>query len=138
MNLYIKDENNFALILIDVDTFKSINDTYGHAVGDVILKKVADLLTVTFRSIDHICRIGGDEFAIIMVDMNTDLNYTISDKINEINRQLAISKDGEPTVSISVGIALSDRENPGDDIFRDVDKALYQTKEKGRKGYTFY
>ena len=60
LNLYVKDENNFALILIDVDTFKSINDTYGHAVGDVILKKVADLLTVTFRSIDHICRIGGD------------------------------------------------------------------------------
>ena len=121
-----------------MDTFKSINDTYGPPEGDVILKKVADLLTVTFRSIDHVCRIGGDEFASIMVDMNSELNYTISDKINEINRQLAISKDGEPTVSISVGIALSDRENPGDDIFRDADKALYQTKEKGRKGYTFY
>ena len=124
--------------MLDIDHFKSINDTYGHAVGDVILKKMADLLMTTFRSIDHVCRIGGDEFAIIMVDMNSELNYTISDKINEINRQLAISKDGEPTVSISVGIALSDRENPGDDIFRDADKALYQTKEKGRKGYTFY
>lgn len=138
LNLYVKDENNFALILIDVDTFKSINDTYGHAVGDIILKKVADLLTLAFRSIDHVCRIGGDEFAIIMVDMNSELNYTISDKINEINIQLRVSKDGEPTVSISVGIALSDRENPGEDIFRDADKALYQTKERGRNGYTFY
>ena len=110
----------------------------GLPVGVVSLKKVADLLSLTFRSIDHVCRIGGDEFAIIMVDMNSELNYTISDKINEINRQLAISKDGEPTVSISVGIALSDRENPGEDIFRDADKALYQTEEKGRKGYTFY
>lgn len=110
----------------------------GLPVGVVSLKKVADLLSLTFRSIDHVCRIGGDEFAIIMVDMNSELNYTISDKINEINRQLAISKDEEPTVSISVGIALSDRENPGDDIFRDADKALYQTKEKGRKGYTFF
>ena len=64
-----KNENPYALILVDVDTFKSVNDTYGHATGDEILKKVASSLKTAFRSIDYVCRIGGDEFAIIMVKM---------------------------------------------------------------------
>ena len=71
-------------IIIDVDTFKSVNDTYGHAMGDTILQKVATLLKRTFRSIDYVCRIGGDEFAIIMVEMTSDLKYTIEEKIETI------------------------------------------------------
>lgn len=62
LNIYETGERPFALILIDVDTFKSVNDTYGHAMGDTILQKVATLLKRTFRSIDYVCRIGGDEF----------------------------------------------------------------------------
>ena len=73
LKLYEEDESSFALILADVDTFKSINDTCGHAVGDRILKKVAALLQSMFRSVDYVCRIGGDEFAIIMVDMTREL-----------------------------------------------------------------
>lgn len=138
LDIFVKDNNHFALILIDVDNFKTVNDTYGHATGDVILKKVATLLYTTFRTIDHVCRIGGDEFAIIMVEMNSNLNYTIKDKIDEINKQLAISKGGEPLVSLSVGVALTDRENPTTDIFKDADKALYITKENGRNGINFY
>lgn len=138
LDIFVKDNNHFALILIDVDNFKTVNDTYGHATGDVILKKTATLLYTTFRTIDHVCRIGGDEFAIIMVEMNSNLNYTIKDKIDEINKQLAISKDGEPLVSLSVGVALTDRENPTTDIFKDADKALYVTKENGRNGINFY
>lgn len=138
LDIFIKEDNKFALILIDVDNFKTVNDTYGHATGDVILKKVASLLSTTFRTIDHVCRIGGDEFAVIMVEMTSDLNYTIEEKIDEINKQLAISKDGEPLVSLSVGVALTDRENPSEDIFKDADKALYKTKENGRNGISFY
>ena len=138
LDLYEKDQSNFALILIDVDTFKSVNDTYGHAVGDVILKKVSDLLTAAFRTIDYVCRIGGDEFAIIMVDMTSDLSYTITDKITEINRQLAQAEDGVPAVSLSVGVAFTDRKNPGKSLFNDADSALYYTKEHGRHGCNFY
>ena len=137
-NLYEKDQQNFALILVDVDTFKSVNDTYGHAVGDVILKKVARLLTTAFRNIDYICRIGGDEFAIIMVEMTSDLSYTITDKITEINRQLSIPEDNVPGVSLSVGVAFTDRKNPGKSMFTDADSALYYTKEHGRNGCSFY
>lgn len=137
-NLYEKDNNHFALILIDVDTFKGVNDTYGHAVGDAILKKVATLLKTAFRTVDYVCRIGGDEFAVIMVNMTSDLSYTITDKVTDINRQLAITENGVPAVSLSVGVAFTDRENPGKNLFTDADSALYYTKEHGRNGCSFY
>ena len=138
LKVYENGERPFALILIDVDTFKSVNDTYGHAMGDAILKRVSDLLTRTFRSIDYVCRIGGDEFSIIMVEMTSDLKYTIETKIEAVNEQLFKEEDGMPPVSLSVGVAFSDRENPGDDIFKDADKALYHVKENGRHGCHIY
>lgn len=138
LNIYENGGPNFALILVDVDTFKSVNDTHGHAMGDKILKKVSKLLKDAFRSIDYVCRIGGDEFAIIMVEMTSDLQYTISDKIKAVNEELAMAEDGVPAVSLSVGVAFADRENPGESIFKDADKALYRVKENGRNGCDFY
>lgn len=138
LNIYENGEPNFALILVDVDTFKSVNDTHGHAMGDKILKKVSKLLKDAFRSIDYVCRIGGDEFAIIMVEMTSDLQYTISDKIKAVNEELAMAEDGVPAVSLSVGVVFADRENPGESIFKDADKALYRVKENGRNGCDFY
>ena len=138
LNIYENGDPTFALILVDVDTFKSVNDTYGHAMGDQILKKVAKLLKNAFRSIDYVCRIGGDEFAVVMVEMTSNLQYTISDKIKAINEELAKGADDVPAVSLSVGVAFADRENPGDSIFKDADKALYHIKENGRNGCGFY
>ena len=138
LELYQSEHKDFALILIDVDTFKGVNDSNGHAVGDAILKKVARLLTVTFRNIDYVCRIGGDEFSIIMVEMTSDLAYTITEKIDEINRQLSNPDDGLPPVSLSVGVAFTDRKDPGKSQFTDADSALYYTKEHGKHGCTFY
>ncbi len=138
LNVYEKGESQFALILIDVDIFKSVNDTYGHAVGDAILKKVATLLKTTFRSIDYPCRIGGDEFALVMVEMTSNLKYTITEKITYMNEVLSNPDDNLPAVSLSVGVAFADRENPGESIFKDADKALYYVKEHGRHGCSFY
>lgn len=134
LDIYETGDSPFALILIDVDTFKSVNDTYGHAMGDIILQKVATLLKRTFRSIDYVCRIGGDEFAIIMVEMTSDLKYTIEEKIEAVNETLSKEVDGVPAVSLSVGVAFSDRDNAEDNIFKDADKALYYIKEHGRHG----
>ena len=128
----------FALILVDVDIFKSVNDTYGHAVGDEILKKVSRLLKDAFRSIDYVCRIGGDEFAVVMVDVTSNLQYTVEDKITSINKKLAKVEENLPEISLSVGVAFSDRENPGESIFKDADKALYYVKEHGKSGCGFY
>lgn len=138
LKVHEKAEAPFALILVDIDTFKSVNDTYGHAVGDEILKKVSALLRSAFRSIDFVCRIGGDEFAIIMVEMTSNLSYTIEEKIQAVNEELAHPKSQVPAVSLSVGVAFTDRENPGDSLFKDADKALYYIKENGRNGCKIY
>ena len=136
--IYEKGEVPFALILVDVDIFKSVNDTYGHAVGDEILKKVSRLLKDAFRSIDYVCRIGGDEFAVVMVDVTSNLQYTVEDKITSINKELAKVEENLPAISLSVGVAFSDRENPGENIFKDADRALYYIKEHGKSGCGFY
>ena len=138
LHIYETGEPPFALILVDVDIFKSVNDTYGHAVGDAILKKVTTLLKTAFRSIDYVCRIGGDEFSVIMVEMTSDLKYTIEEKITAVNAELAKPDDGLPAISLSGGVAFSDRQNPSDSIFKDADKALYHVKENGRSGCWFY
>lgn len=136
--MYENGDRPYALIIVDVDIFKSVNDTFGHAVGDEILKKVAGLLKTAFRSIDYICRIGGDEFAVIMVEMTSDLAYTIVEKIDYVNKELSEPSDGLPAVSLSVGVAFTDRSDPGDSIFKDADKALYDVKKHGKHGCGFY
>ena len=108
------------------------------AQGDKILKEVASLLKRTFRSIDYICRIGGDEFAIVMVEMTSDLAYTIREKISNINQTLSKGEKEYPGVSLSVGVAFSDRKNLGESIFKDADQALYYVKEHGKHGCSFY
>lgn len=138
LNIYENGETPFAIIICDVDIFKHVNDTYGHAVGDQILKKVASLLQTTFRSIDYVCRIGGDEFAVIMVDVSQELDYTVRDKVTTINNQLSCPTDDLPAVSLSVGVAFTERANPGESIFKDADKALYHVKQNGKHGCDFY
>lgn len=134
LSLYEKDRSSFALILADVDVFKQINDTCGHDTGDRILKRVAALLHTTFRSTDYVCRIGGDEFAVIMVDMSRELYYTITDKITEINGLLAVPEDGLPAVSLSAGVAFSDENGFRGSLFRAADSALYTAKAHCRCG----
>ncbi len=128
------DTKHMALILIDVDYFKTVNDTYGHAVGDRVLKRVAELLKTSFRSVDVLCRIGGDEFAVIMTRANSSMSQLVLNKMNRVNEILQHPKDDLPPVSLSVGIAFSDREEPEGDIFSDADSTLYKVKEAGRKG----
>lgn len=138
LHVYESGEAPFALIIVDVDSFKTINDTYGHAVGDQALKLVSNLLLQAFRSIDYVCRIGGDEFAVIMVEMTTDLQYTIQEKIDAVNEQLAQPQDDLPPLSLSVGVAFTDRKNPSGSLFQDADKALYVRKKNGKAGCTVY
>ena len=128
------DTEHIALILVDVDYFKTVNDTYGHAVGDRILKRVADILRQSFRSVDILCRIGGDEFAVVMTRVSSSMSQLVINKIERMNDLLQHPKDDLPPVSLSVGVAFSDRETPHGDIFRDADAALYKVKEAGRKG----
>lgn len=132
------DLQHIALILVDVDDFKSVNDTYGHDMGDRMLKRVASILRSSFRSVDYVCRIGGDEFAIIMTRANSTMHGLIREKIRRANEQLMHPEDNLPPTSLSVGVAFSDRPNPSSDIFHDADTALYRVKAGGRCGCLFH
>jgi diguanylate cyclase (GGDEF)-like protein len=125
-----------ALLIVDVDNFKSINDNYGHRMGDKALTKVAKLLTKSFRPEDHVIRYAGDEFVIIMLNITSEDSEKISDRINSINTALTDTSDNLPKLSISVGGAFSES-GYHDDLFLRADKALYDVKENGRSGCAF-
>lgn len=129
---------DIALLLIDIDYFKQVNDTYGHDTGDQVLKKVARSIANHFRTTDYACRIGGDEFAVIMTEMRNVDNTIITGKLEMIAADLRNTSDGLPPTSISVGIALSESLPAHADMYKAADEALYQAKRAGRDGYTFY
>lgn len=126
-----------ALMILDVDKFKQVNDQYGHEMGDKVLKKVAKLLEENFRATDHPARIGGDEFAVILTDATEEMKPVIEEKIKNINHILLNPENDLPKVSLSVGIAFS-ANGFEDDLYKKADSALYVTKENGRCGYSFY
>ncbi len=127
-----------ALLIVDIDRFKQINDQNGHDIGDRALCYVAALLQESFRAEDYICRIGGDEFVVIMVHTDSALRGLVEGKIRRINERLQTPEDGLPPISLSVGVAFGDRENPSGDIFKDADTALYRTKSVCLGGCEFY
>ncbi|MBQ9557551.1 MAG: GGDEF domain-containing protein [Clostridia bacterium] len=128
-----------ALLIIDVDNFKSINDSFGHDVGDSILKPVADSIKKSFRAVDFACRIGGDEFAVIMMGTNADHAELIAEKVEKINSELQkYIDDKQIATSVSVGVAFGSEGMKYDELFKRADTALYQVKEHGKKGCAFY
>lgn len=132
-----KEHIPLALLLVDVDQFKGINDTYGHEIGDAVLKKVTRLLQENFRSDDFVARIGGDEFAVIATKVTKDQQDILIQKQEMINRTLSEPDDGLPKVSLSIGVAFSE-DGFLEDLYRRSDKALYHVKENGRCGCAFF
>lgn len=127
-----------ALLILDVDRFKDINDSFGHETGDAVLRKIANLLLVSFRASDYACRIGGDEFAVIMTGMEGVPRSVITDKLDSIAEALRNTSDGLPATSLSTGIALSNELDTGYSLYHAADNALYKSKGKGRDCYTFF
>lgn len=121
-----------AVLTLDVDRFKVINDTYGHDVGDAVLKKVAALLKSNFRANDRICRIGGDEFVVIMDDVAPDAAEFLSGKFSEISGKLAAAEEGIPSTSVSAGLAFGKEGVSGETLYKNADKALYEVKNSKR------
>ena len=135
--LLFRHRHDSALMLVDVDLFKNFNDDYGHEMGDAILIEVAATLFSSFRSSDHICRIGGDEFAVIITNVGPEHKEMIETKIRKVAAFLLSTENGLPPVTISVGIAFGDQGSTEDSLFKAADKALYATKRHGRDGFTF-
>ena len=132
------DLNNSYMMLLDVDNFKTINDTYGHETGDRVLVKLVDVLRKNFRMDDYICRIGGDEFVVFMVHSSEMQRDLIASKIEKINKELGELDDGLPPTSISVGIVHGTEATDAENLFEKTDEAMYRAKQSGKHTYTFY
>jgi len=135
-DFYSDAEGSLAFLIMDIDDFKSVNDNFGHETGDAALIRVSDLLKECFRSNDFPIRFGGDEFVVIMTEIEKSQKGVIERKVNYINDVLKVEVNGLPKLSMSVGIAFSDH-GFEDDLIERADKALNQTKKKGKNGYTF-
>ena len=136
--LYAYREEPIALLLIDADYFKEVNDTLGHDGGDAMLQKLAKQLTKTFRSSDYSCRIGGDEFAVIMTDINPELHDVVLARVNAVKEGMMDTSDGLPEMTLSVGVAFNEGGMGAEALFKCADNALYAVKEAGRNGCLFY
>ena len=132
------DKDHIAVMIATVDDYNITKAEKGRDYADRMILRVADVLRSNFRSADDICRLQEDEFVIIMSRMTGAMQKLVFDKIEKINRTLQ-KADGElGSVSLSVGIAFSDRENPQGDVFADADTALQKMKQVRRSGCAVY
>jgi diguanylate cyclase len=135
-----RDKHLVALLFIDLDDFKIINDTLGHNIGDEVLKVVARRLKRCVRAVDSVCRLGGDEFTIILEGMVDGEHVSIvAERILEAIRQSIKLEAQEVSVKASIGAALYPKDtHDTTDLLRKADIAMYRAKEHGRDMYQFF
>lgn len=129
-----------ALLMIDVDKFKYINDTFGHAVGDKVLLSIGNIILDSFKGMDVKGRIGGDEFMVFLRDIkNAETSVRLATKILDRARALFPNEPVGQFISLSIGIALYPEHNQNfEGLYRAADKALYKVKEHGRGFINLY
>ena len=124
----------FSVGMIDIDNFKKCNDTYGHLVGDTVLREVADRLKISVREVDMIARYGGEEFCVILPETTKDLALTVAERLRKsVEAKTVKAFDEKINVTVSVGITTYPE--GGEDVtslIDSADTALYKAKRKGR------
>ena len=128
-------EKPLALLLLDIDHFKRVNDEHGHSVGDEVLMTTAKILQNQVRDGDIVGRVGGEEFAILLPGAPSEVAMAVSERIR--NRISSLTPRGEeetplPSITLSIGVALLREEDTGKDLYERADQALYAAKNEGR------
>lgn len=125
--------NSLSLVFVDIDHFKKINDTYGHAAGDVVLKAVAEILRIYVRGIDITARWGGEEMVIGLVGANKDDASRVAEHLREKVEGLVIEHEGKQIkVTASFGVAGMKPDMTLEQLLEKADTALYKAKTSGR------
>jgi diguanylate cyclase (GGDEF)-like protein len=124
---------NDTFILMDIDNFKRINDTYGHLAGDYVLVMLSSIIKAHFRKTDIICRYGGDEFIIIMKDCNQAIGYRIFEALrHRVEHHDFIFEGQQIAVTISAGMLDDVAEQTVEQVFNRADALLYRAKAFGK------
>ena len=124
-----------CVILLDIDHFKLVNDSYGHPAGDAVLEKVAEIISGLLRETDVPARFGGEEFTILLPETSLAGGVVVAEKIiNGIGEYTFTCNEEKFKISASIGVALldTDGDKPFDTTYQKVDRALYEAKRKGR------
>ncbi|WP_339789923.1 sensor domain-containing diguanylate cyclase [Paenibacillus sp. FSL R7-0313] len=131
--MFREKQRYFSLLVVDIDHFKSINDTYGHPIGDLVLGNLAGLLQSLSRSTDVVARYGGEEFVIILPNCEEEQAIGIAERYRS---QVALADWGEYNITVSIGAATVVEEDTEESLFQRADNALYASKTGGRNRVT--
>jgi diguanylate cyclase (GGDEF)-like protein len=135
-----RQKHKFALLFIDLDDFKDVNDSYGHVTGDKVLQKVAEFLEYTVRDSDTVARLAGDEFTVILDNVQSIANVeTIVKKIINAVSQPIETEPATIVITVSIGISLFPEHGEDAEILlRKADAAMYQIKDGDKNGYMLH
>lgn len=133
-NLERKIHSGIAILMVDLDNFKQINDTYGHQFGDSVLRKVGQKILVSIRPYDDAIRYGGEEFLIILYRLTTRDAPNIAERIRHNIEQISFKEHPEVKITVSIGLTFFDPTKCSslDNAIHQADKALYQAKQQGK------
>jgi len=135
-----REKHQCGILYLDLDRFKIINDTLGHAVGDILLQEVGKRLSSCVREVDTVARIGGDEFSIVLVNLNhTEDAEQIAGKILKVLAKPVQAEEHELYITTSIGISIyPTHDDDPESLLKKADAAMYQAKGQGRNNYQIY
>lgn len=123
----------FSVVFLDIDNFKSINDTYGHDVGDMVLKKVSESLKKHQRSSDVYGRLGGEEFVFALIGAETNAAKAVAEKLRKEIENMELETNGKKlNITVSLGIITYTDEKSLEELIKKADKAMYEAKQQGK------
>lgn len=128
-------EEMFSLIYLDIDNFKNINDSYGHAAGDIVIKEISRIIENSSRSCDVVSRIGGDEFTVLLPGCSDKKAYEVAERLRSSVEKYNFNIKEKTNVKITVSVGVinySDRQKEVSEIKEEADKAMYMAKKCGK------
>ncbi|QWB99696.1 sensor domain-containing diguanylate cyclase [Mycoplasmatota bacterium] len=130
IQIFNDSKETFSMIMFDIDHFKNINDTYGHLVGDDVLRKLAEIIIEDKRSEDIVCRYGGEEFFLLLPDTKQDGAVKVAKRLRKIIKKMDIPQVGH--ITVSMGVTTYQENDSIDEIIKKADDLMYEAKEDGR------